>query len=112
MGRHVERRYGKYNGGMVFVRSRVVLTNWRNATLHSRYFEQAALEAVRVAFDTQSFDLHPRANVEWLNLLESHSIDRQDHLDDLSVDDMGQAEWLGGRLLSIHAHITPTPNQP
>ena len=108
----VEARYGKYNGGHVFARSREVLAVWRNATRRSRYFEQAALETVRTVFKESAFDLDRRANVEWLNLLGSHSFDRRDHTMNLTVDDDGQVWWLGDRLLSIHAHVVPSSNQP
>ena len=37
----IEARYGKYNGGHVFARSRDVLDVWRNATPRSRYFRRA-----------------------------------------------------------------------
>jgi len=108
----VEVKYGKYNGGHVFVRRREVLAVWRNATRRSRYFEQAALETIRAVFKESAFDLDRRANVEWLNLLGSHSFDRRDHTMNLTVDDDGKAWWLGDRLLSIHAHVVPSSNQP
>ncbi|EGB07021.1 hypothetical protein AURANDRAFT_65256 [Aureococcus anophagefferens] len=106
----VEATYGAYNGGHVFARTTGVLDLWRSATSRSRYMEQAALEEV-YAETAGAFLWDARANVEWLNVVASHSVDGRDHAADL-VADGDTVAWLGRRLLSAHAHVVPTANQP
>ena len=56
-----EARFGRFNGGYLWLRDRALLTTWRRATYGSRFYEQAALETVwdacpamdRVAFPLQ-----------------------------------------------------------
>ncbi|KAH8053696.1 hypothetical protein JL720_14656 [Aureococcus anophagefferens] len=100
--------YGAYNGGHVFARTTGVLDLWRSATSRSRYMEQAALEEVYA--ETAGAFLWD-ARVEWLNVVASHSVDGRDHAADL-VADGDTVAWLGRRLLSAHAHVVPTANQP
>ncbi|KAH8051162.1 hypothetical protein JL722_10859 [Aureococcus anophagefferens] len=104
------RPHGAYNGGHVFARTTGVLDLWRSATSRSRYMEQAALEEV-YAETAGAFLWDARANVEWLNVVASHSVDGRDHAADL-VADGDTVAWLGRRLLSAHAHVVPTANQP
>ncbi|KAH8068548.1 hypothetical protein JL721_6694 [Aureococcus anophagefferens] len=106
----VEATYGAYNGGHVFARTTGVLDLWRSATSRSRYMEQAALEEV-YAETAGAFLWDARANVEWLNVVASHSVDGRDHAADL-VADGDTVAWLRRRLLSAHAHVVPTANQP
>ncbi|KAH8073369.1 voltage-gated potassium channel [Aureococcus anophagefferens] len=96
--KHTERRYGRYNGGMVFARNASVLDVWRRASVGSRYYEQSALEDVVRA--VPSFLLPREADVAALYLLKSHSHDGRDHAADLELaDDNATVLWMRRPLL-------------
>ena len=108
-GKHTERRYGRFNGGMVFVRNASVLSTWRRASVGSRYYEQSALEDVARAFPY--FLIHPAADLAALYMLRTHSHDGLDHVMDLALgDDNATVEWRRRPLLSAHGHVLPGPN--
>lgn len=60
---HYQRTYGMYSAGMVFARRLDVLEVWRKAATTSRYFEQAALDAMELRF--RFFLLGPSNNVNF-----------------------------------------------
>lgn len=63
-----EDKYGKYNGGCVFVNHTAFTMWWKLASLDSRYFEQACLEDADMFFST--FDIPEQYNYGWWRLFE------------------------------------------
>jgi hypothetical protein len=44
VNKETEMKYGKYNGGMLWVRNKTVPEKWREFTKNSRYYDQASIE--------------------------------------------------------------------
>lgn len=109
--RHTERRYGRFNGGMVFARDEAVLDLWERASRKSRYYEQAAIEDLVAAFPHFSLP-SPASDLAALYLLKTHSRDGRDHAADLTLGGERNASVLyqGAPLLSAHGHVLPGPN--
>ncbi|RNF09340.1 hypothetical protein TraAM80_02214 [Trypanosoma rangeli] len=57
-----EALFGRYNGGFVAAASPLVLHEWRRATRHSRYFDQASLESVAQRFASKLYEIPPQHN--------------------------------------------------
>ncbi len=61
-----ERRYGHFNGGMVWLRKPDLLDIWRRATYSSRFFEQAALESVwDTCSEGERIEMPTQVNLGW-----------------------------------------------
>lgn len=61
-----ERKFGHFNGGMIWTTSQKHLDVWRQATLQSRFYEQAALEDVWIACpEEERAELPPQVNLGW-----------------------------------------------
>lgn len=92
-----EKKYGKYNGGMVFVRNSQLLDDWRNATRTSTYFEQLALETL--AEKHAHFDIDSRANVGWQRFMVHNTSVRAASL-----------LYRGSPIQSLHIHLLSAPS--
>jgi hypothetical protein len=67
-----EGRYGRFNGGFLWMRDEALLDVWRKATYESRFYEQAALEAVGNAVITEERVEFPiQDNFGWWRYLQS-----------------------------------------
>jgi len=104
-----EDKYGKYNGGMLWMRDQTFLNIWREACNTARFYEQSALEEV-AKYAERSLDLMGKTqNYGWWRLLQGER----------SAQEL-QAEWsinrikgantpgilIGGQLLeSVHTHF-------
>lgn len=61
-----ERKFGHFNGGMVWTTSITHLENWRQATFQSRFYEQAALENVwNMCPEVERAKLATQMNLGW-----------------------------------------------
>jgi hypothetical protein len=49
-------KYGKYNGGMLWVKNKLVPEKWREFTKTSRYYDQASIEDLVKHFKSFEFD--------------------------------------------------------
>jgi hypothetical protein len=67
-----EGRYGRYNGGFLWIRDSALLDIWRKATYGSRFYEQAALEAVGNSVSAEERVEFPiQDNFGWWRYLQS-----------------------------------------
>ena len=67
-----EGRYGKYNGGFLWIKDRRLLDVWRRATYGSRFYEQAALEDVWAAVaEDRRAECPIQDNFGWWRFLQS-----------------------------------------
>ena len=96
-----EKRFGIYNGGFVFSGSKEIASKWREATLQSRYFEQAALEI----FDNENekpYIFQNNNNYGWWRLLQADdSIEKQKSKWSIKNNTIYVED---NPLLSIHTH--------
>jgi hypothetical protein len=61
-----ERKFGHFNGGMLWIRDVKHLDDWKWATLSSRFYEQSALEDVwNVCPSDQRIEMPPQVNLGW-----------------------------------------------
>jgi hypothetical protein len=67
-----EARFGRYNGGYLWLRDVTYLTDWREACSRSRYFEQAALEEVAAAAASANtlYEFPSTENYGWWRLFQ------------------------------------------
>jgi len=96
-------RFGYYNGGFLWTSEPArTAALWRAATFTSRFYEQAALEDVWVAYSDERFEFGKEHNFGWWRMLQS----------DIGADEE-LAQWSisrGGILInkiplaSIHTH--------
>jgi hypothetical protein len=67
-----EGRYGHYNAGMIWLRDPALLDTWRKAAYGSRFYEQAALEAVGNSVSAEERVEFPiQDNFGWWRYLQS-----------------------------------------
>lgn len=67
-----EARYGRFNAGMIWVRDVALMDVWRKATYGSRFYEQAALEAVVASKPAEEVVEFPmQDNFGWWRFLQS-----------------------------------------
>jgi hypothetical protein len=67
-----EGRYGHYNAGMIWLRDPALLDIWRKAAYGSRFYEQAALEAVGNSVSAEERVEFPiQDNFGWWRYLQS-----------------------------------------
>jgi hypothetical protein len=66
-----EGKYGRYNGGFLWLRGPEMLSVWLDATHTSRFFEQAALEAVGAAAKNL-YEIPIQHNFGWWRMWQSH----------------------------------------
>ncbi len=102
-----EARFGEFNGGFLWIRSRSLLDRWRTACASSRFFEQAALETFQN--DTGLYRIPIQSNYGWWRLYQSEEpawermrqwgIRREPTHSGLLVN--------GQPLLSVHTHWGP-----
>ena len=103
-----ERRYGKFNGGFLWIKDRKVLDIWRRATYGSRFYEQAALEDVwgSVAEDRRA-EFPIQDNFGWWRFLQSTESPPviQERLGfNRTIPGVG-LQYDGSVLRSIHTHL-------
>lgn len=67
---HDEAKYGRYNGGFLWLRQPASLDVWIQATHTSRFFEQAALEAVATSAK-HLYEIPIQHNFGWWRLWQS-----------------------------------------
>lgn len=66
-----EARYGRYNGGFLWLRDPALLDVWRAAGHTSRFYEQAALEAVATAAGATLYEFPPSVNFGWWRMFQA-----------------------------------------
>jgi hypothetical protein len=67
-----EGRFGHFNGGFVWMKEEDLLATWRKATLGSRFYEQAALEAVWESVPAENrVELPIQDNFGWWRYIQS-----------------------------------------
>ena len=66
-----EAKYGRYNGGFLWIKDQKYLDIWLEATLTSRFYEQAALEEVAKAAGEKLFEIPIQHNFGWWRLWQS-----------------------------------------
>ena len=101
-----EAKYGRFNGGFLWVREPRLLDVWAEATHTSRFYEQAALETVAAAA-TSLYEFPIQNNFGWWRLFQSVQSPQQ------LVPLFGfnrRAEGVGltfegAPLLSVHTHF-------
>jgi hypothetical protein len=62
VNKEIERKYGKYNGGMLWVKNKSVPEKWREFTKSSRYYDQASIEDLVKEF--KSFEFGDNYNLQ------------------------------------------------
>ena len=65
-----EAKYGKYNGGLVWINDVDVVHSWRKASRISSFFEQLALNDVAEEFPMHAFGTH--VNYGWWRMFQGH----------------------------------------
>lgn len=61
-----ERKYGHFNAGMIWLSSQAHLDSWKRAALHSRFYEQAALEDVWMQCpEAERVEMSTQVNLGW-----------------------------------------------
>ena len=73
INRASEIRFGKYNGGFLYVASKTLAAEWREATHKSRYFEQAALEDLATlykGFSRGFYEFPLQVNYGWWRMFQ------------------------------------------
>ena len=108
-----ESRYGKYNGGFMWLREPKALDAWRNACKTSRFFEQSALECFdgpEWAETLYSFPI--QNNYGWWRLFQGEKKAEELRLDWRIHRAAGHSGILlqGSPLLSIHTHWVTSDN--
>lgn len=69
-----EARYGRYNAGFLWLRDPTLLDVWRAAGHRSRFYEQAALEAVAAACRPEElYEFPPSVNFGWWRMYQGHA---------------------------------------
>ncbi len=102
-----ERRYGHFNGGMVWLRNPDHLDVWRRATYSSRFFEQAALEHVWTSCsDQERAEMPTQVNLGWWR--HGQSVESPPEIEkklgfQRATGCMG-LKYDGGILQSVHTH--------
>lgn len=101
-----EARYGRYNGGFLWMREPQLLKVWSEATHTSRFFEQAALEDVAAA--AEKHDIFPiQQNFGWWRLYQS-TLNPQEMASKFGFNRRGEGIGLtfeGKALGSVHTHF-------
>ncbi|CCD21162.1 hypothetical protein TRVL_07630 [Trypanosoma vivax] len=108
---HVDESFfGRYNGGFIVASNPSVLYEWRRATRHSRYFDQASLESVAKRFSSTLFEIPPQHNYGYWRLFQTFRADPVLEAKQFSIESSGiDPEWTlcyeGLPLKSIHSHF-------
>ncbi len=102
-----ETRYGRFNGGFLWIRDPGLLSVWKRATFGSRFYEQAALEHVwdSVA-DSKRAELPIQDNFGWWRFLQSTEAPPiiQSRLGFNRIAPGVGLQYDGASLRSIHTH--------
>ncbi len=102
-----EARYGRFNGGFLWIRDPGLLSVWKRATFGSRFYEQAALENVwdSVA-DSKRAELPIQDNFGWWRFLQSTDAPPiiQSRLGFNRIAPGVGLQYDGATLRSIHTH--------
>jgi len=99
--RNDENRFGRFNGGWVWVNSILPLATWRRATRTSRFHEQAALEELTVIH--QCAALPPTEDFGWWRLYQSDKSPQKQA--ELFGINNGILTFAGEKLTSVHTHF-------
>ncbi|RNF20343.1 uncharacterized protein Tco025E_03799 [Trypanosoma conorhini] len=110
ISRKDEALFGRYNGGYVAAASPLVLHEWRRATRHSRYFDQASLECVARRFAPALYEVPPQHNYGYWRLFQPRRGDPRQEARKFTTQPVGaRGEWAlcyeGKPLGSIHTHL-------
>ncbi|EKF30928.1 hypothetical protein MOQ_005242, partial [Trypanosoma cruzi marinkellei] len=105
-----EALFGRYNGGFVAAASPAPLHEWRRATRHSRFFDQASLENVAQKFASTLYEIPPQHNYGYWRFFQSYRKNPLLEARQFSMRRIGaQGEWMlcyeGKPLGSIHTHF-------
>jgi hypothetical protein len=103
-----EAKYGRFNGGFLWIRARSALSRWRDSCAGSRFYEQAALEVFQSDPDLYTFPI--QCNYGWWRLyqasepaetrMKAWGIRRAPEHSGITVE--------GQQLLSVHTHWGPS----
>lgn len=66
-----EMRFGKYNGGFMWIKDPTLLEVWRSAGHGSRFYEQSALESVASAAAGGLYEFPIQVNFGWWRMFQS-----------------------------------------
>ena len=66
-----EMRFGKYNGGFMWIKDPTLLEVWRAAGHSSRFYEQSALEAVATAARDGLYEFPIQVNFGWWRMYQA-----------------------------------------
>lgn len=111
-----EARYGRYNGGFLWMSSPTYLETWRTACYGARFYEQSALEDVAVAArrvaPDELYEFPKQCNYGWWRLWQSEAgpSDAQ-HEWTMNRRKLPSSSGIlvnGEPLLCVHTHFTET----
>jgi hypothetical protein len=108
-----EVKFGRYNAGFLWIKDRATLDVWRKAMFGSRFFEQAALEAVATAAAACGglYEFPIQNNFGWWRLFQSADppavIESRLAFHRIGGDSVG-LRYDGETLRSIHTHMHDT----
>ncbi len=102
-----EARYGRYNGGFLWLRDPALLDVWRTAGHTSRFYEQAALEDVAAAVTSQElYEFPSSVNFGWWRMYQADVLPEivQGHFGLNRADTSVGIRYGDAPLQSIHTH--------
>lgn len=65
------KRFGKYNGGFMWIKDRSLLDIWKTAGHTARYFEQSAMEVMGTAAGDKLYEFPIQVNFGWWRMIQS-----------------------------------------
>jgi hypothetical protein len=98
---NTEARYGKYNGGMLWVKNKTVPEKWREFTKKSRYYDQASIEDLVNHFKSFVFDDNYNLQTWRFIVGEEHSTKIMSYI----VPRNGFIKYKQKELKFIHTHF-------
>lgn len=101
-----EMRFGKYNGGYLWMKDPSLLEVWRTAGHSSRFYEQSALEAVSCAAAGGLYEFPIQVNFGWWRMFQSSDAPPviQSQFSFNRFDKSIGVRYNGVALRSIHTH--------
>jgi hypothetical protein len=104
VNKEIEDKYGKYNGGMLWVKNKQVPDKWREFTKTSRYYDQASIEDLVASF--KSFEFGDNYNLQtWRFIVgEEHATKLLSYI----ISKNGYILYKNKPLKFIHTHFNTT----
>lgn len=94
-------KYGKYNGGMLWVKNKTVPEKWREYTKTSRYYDQASIEDLVKNFKSFEFGDHYNLQTWRFIVGEEHATKIMSYI----VPRSGFISYKSNQLKFIHTHF-------